>query len=305
MVREVLHSYIQAGPRNFGVYPRAEIPVEMQHPFVRAFIDRLPSNNDIYKQLLFLACGNGGADFQTALEAEAKLGPIRSVFMDIQPEVIMEQVARFFPIDQTSDYTQNRKFDKGSIPTFAVWDLNASQFLPFESSTLAGVYFRYAMHWLEYPFFIMRELARVLKPGGVGYIATATPYSLPVMNETFRSDTYSKEEIQLWYPEATIEKGDSTIYPSDVWVVSHAKEVETHFERYPHHAYYTRVKARGSTLPGKTVTGFLPRYFESTANSYGLKILGLETEVSPGFPNQFKEPDPRSQTGIHVLLGKQ
>lgn len=297
--------YRVAGLRGFGVYPLEDLPFNSpsNHELASKWVEATSNRVTPYSHLVFLASGGGQADFPMALEVETQGGvSIRADFLDVQKEVVQGQVERFY---YGSDYGDTgRRFFDASIATFIKWDLNASETLPYQDSSLDGVFFRYAMHWLTYPFYIVPELARVLKPGASAYIATATPWSLVVMNETFGQADHTYDQLALNYPTAEITADYSQVYDTDIWVVSHAKEIERYFETHSATTYYSRVKAHDSSLGGKQVTGFLPAYFERVAQSSGLIVEGIATDRGPHFCNQYPPEDHKSHTNIHVNLRK-
>jgi len=297
------NSYTNAGAELYGVYAHKDLDSNNLHRFSQEWAEKVQAKIYRGSEILFLGCGNGTADFSVAQMIDCKHNnTYRAFFLDTQREVIAEQIRRQYEGHKNCDFSRTM-YGEG-MPFFARWDLNANEYLPFKNEALSGIYFRWAMHWVHNPFFLMREFSRVLESGAYAYIAVATPWSLTVMNERFAQDVHTLEELTIRYPQADIQVEYDNLEGKNVWAVSHAQEIEDWFSKYPHLTFCQREKAPDSLSGWKRVTGFLPGYFESTARSFEFDIVGLETEINYPFTNLYDPKDPRSQTGLQVLLKK-
>jgi len=301
--------YQLAGLREFGVYPTEEIDLYQQHPLAIRWVENVAEKVTKFGSVCFVACGNGKADIPAALCLEGKSKhPLSFTFLDVQRMPVLgiaekyHYAHRMYAEDDLS-YSDALRFKSDSIARFVIRDLDAGE-LPYEDSTVEGIFFRYGMHWLNEPFGVVREFSRVLKPGRSAYIATSTPYSLSVMNEVFKIEDHSRDELAKRFPEAEVTETFSHSYGFPVWVVSHAKEIDRHFSENPVITYYQRRKSLDSIMKGRLVTGFTSKYFERVSQNYGMEVAGLSTERNGFFCNNFPDDDPRSKTDIHVLLRK-
>ena len=174
--------------------------------------------------------------------------------------------------------------------------------IPTKDSSVDGVWFKWAMHWLENPAIIIRELARVLKPGALAYIATLSPYDV-ANNETFLRNQFKRDDLLKRFPESEVTPGYDEITQDYIWIVDHTKLIDEFFATHPTATLHTYHQNLDSRYP-RFMTGFMPEYFTHVAHDYGLIVEGLETVRNDNFPNKYSLEDPRSLSKLHVLLKK-
>lgn len=83
----------------------------------------------------------------------------------------------FFPSVHCVDLVDNRAPQFREGVTFSQLDLNFNP-LPFKDSSLAFVTALQVLEHLENPFFVMREVMRVLVPGGLFVISIPNPFQI-------------------------------------------------------------------------------------------------------------------------------
>ncbi|NHJ47537.1 MAG: class I SAM-dependent methyltransferase [Asgard group archaeon] len=164
------------------------------------FINTRKLNGD---QLLDIGCGPGyeTADFWVRLkEKKANITALDydADLLTIAQEEFCQNIHKIGYIDTTWDQLENP-------PTFIHG--SADNMDMFEDNTFDTVYFSNFLHWLEAPIKGIREMYRVLKPGGLifgsqGTTEVTNPYldiTARVVKGTF--GYFSKKQFVEWFKE--------------------------------------------------------------------------------------------------------
>jgi ubiquinone/menaquinone biosynthesis C-methylase UbiE len=186
--------------------------------------DFLPNHQRAWlegKKLLEVGCGNG---YETAEIWILGDGKIHITGVDLVSSMVdlARQNFRKYLLEMNSG---DLHLDEANVPAF---EQGSAMDLPYEADSFQAAYFVLMLHWVSDPRMALREMIRVVEPGGVIFGAQPyKPYISPFVDLIIRSSRNSngffwKEDFVQWFREFGLEVELTT--PAGIFRVTNSEE---------------------------------------------------------------------------------
>ena len=276
-------------PYQFGAYLKEIAPFRESTP--SSFFFR--SVNDLPDNSIFLldAAGGNGKRYGSGLLYLSKTPNHRLSYVinDLVPESLREFNAEIIPL-----LPDNTHY----LPHVA--DLRQTWSYP--DSRFNAVMMTWALHWLgKYHQHAVKEMVRVLKPDGLGFIATFTPYDVIIKNQVFPK-TIPLENLKRMFPEADeIIESVTSLQGRPVWIVKFDSSISDELQKNPDFIIVEKHPASG--VGKKTMVGFNPSYLPNLLEKEGCETILYQRARNIDFPNGYTEGD-RDNTLLYYVFRK-
>jgi ubiquinone/menaquinone biosynthesis C-methylase UbiE len=173
------------------------------------------------KRLLELGCGNG---IETAEIWSYTKGKVQITGVDLVKDMVGLAEQQFASYLEKLD-ANHAELNEANHPVFEVGDIMS---LNFEADSFDACYSMLAMHWTPDPKEVVREMIRVVKPGGIIFGAQPIkPYVNPYLDLLIRSSRNSfgffwKDDYVQWFRDFGLEVEMGT--PAGIFRVRNTKE---------------------------------------------------------------------------------
>jgi ubiquinone/menaquinone biosynthesis C-methylase UbiE len=173
------------------------------------------------KKLLEVGCGNGYETAEIWILGDGKIHITGVDLVSSMLELARENFKNYL-LEMNS---QGTKLNEANIPEF---EKGSAMDLPYEDDSFQAAYFVLMLHWVSDPRKALREMIRVVEPGGVIFGAQPyKPYVSPFVDLIIRSSRNShgffwKEDFVQWFREFGLEVELTT--PAGIFRVTNSEE---------------------------------------------------------------------------------
>lgn len=144
-------------------------------------------------------------------------------------------------------------------------------------------------------------MVRVMKPNGLGFITTLSPYDVLIKNQVF-PNTISPDDLKKIFPEADeIVEDVSSLQRKPLWVVKLDTFISRQLQETPD--FVIVEKHPMSYIGKKILAGFNPSYITKLIEDMGGSIILHQQARNIDFPNEYIEGE-RAFTVLSYIFRK-